>query len=56
MTSRVPQLHHITRAVVHGAGEMAYDLKAKLVFVASHSGRTALALSQHRSLCARRLA
>ena len=28
---------------------MAYDLDAKLVFVASHSGRTALALSQHRS-------
>jgi pyruvate kinase len=42
-------LHHITRAVVRGAGEMAYDLKAKLVVVASHSGRTALALSQHRS-------
>jgi pyruvate kinase len=28
---------------------MAHDLGAKLVFVASHSGRTALALSQHRS-------
>ena len=28
---------------------MAYDLKAKLVVVASHSGRTALAVSQHRS-------
>jgi pyruvate kinase len=28
---------------------MAYDLKAKLVVVASHSGRTALAMSQHRS-------
>ena len=27
---------------------MAYDLDAKLVFVASHSGRTALALSQQR--------
>ncbi len=28
--------------MVRGAGEMAYDLKAKLVVVASHSGRTAL--------------
>lgn len=42
-------LHDITRAVVRGAGQMAHDLDAKLVFVASHSGRTALALSQHRS-------
>ncbi len=42
-------LNPITRAVVRGAGEMAYDLKAKLVVVASHSGRTALGVSQHRS-------
>jgi pyruvate kinase len=42
-------LNPITRAVVRGAGEMAYDLKAKLVVVASHSGRTALAVSQQRS-------
>jgi pyruvate kinase len=42
-------LHDITRAVVHGAGTMAHDLHAKLVVVASHSGRTALALSQQRS-------
>ncbi|MEX0643275.1 MAG: pyruvate kinase [Pirellulales bacterium] len=42
-------LHGITRAVVRAAGQMAHDLDAKLVFVASHSGRTALALSQHRS-------
>jgi pyruvate kinase len=42
-------LHPITRAVVRGAGEMAYDLKAKLMVVASHSGRTALAMSQLRS-------
>lgn len=41
-------LHDITRAVVQGAGAMAHTLKAKLVVVASHSGRTALALSQHR--------
>ncbi|MEX2168751.1 MAG: pyruvate kinase [Pirellulales bacterium] len=44
-----PSLQEITRAVVHGAGAMAYILKAKLVVVASHSGGTALALSQHRS-------
>jgi pyruvate kinase len=43
------QLQAITRAVVRAAGQMAHDLEAKLVFVASHSGRTALALSQHRS-------
>jgi pyruvate kinase len=43
------ELHNITQAVVRAAGQMAYDLEAKLVIVASHSGRTALALSQHRS-------
>lgn len=42
-------LHTITRGVVRGAGTMAHVLKAKLVVVASHSGRTALALSQQRS-------
>ncbi|MEM6330990.1 MAG: pyruvate kinase [Planctomycetota bacterium] len=42
-------LHEITRSVVHGAGEMAHALRAKLVIVASHSGRTALGLSQQRS-------
>jgi pyruvate kinase len=42
-------LKDITRAVVRGAGTMAYVLGAKLVVVASHSGRTALALSQQRS-------
>lgn len=42
-------VHDITRAAVRAAGRMAYDLAAKLIFVASHSGRTALALSQHRS-------
>ena len=42
-------LHAVTRAVVRGAGTMAQVLKAKLVVVASHSGRTALALSQQRS-------
>lgn len=43
------ELPDVTRAVVRAAGRAAYDLDAKLVFVASHSGRTALALSQHRS-------
>ncbi|HMO86958.1 MAG TPA: pyruvate kinase, partial [Lacipirellulaceae bacterium] len=42
-------LRDITRAVVRGAGTMAQVLGAKLVVVASHSGRTALALSQQRS-------
>jgi pyruvate kinase len=42
-------LHSVTRAVVRGAGTMAHVLEAKLVVVASHSGRTALALSQQRS-------
>jgi pyruvate kinase len=42
-------VHEITRAAVRAAGQMAYDLDAKLVFVASHSGRTAFALSQLRS-------
>jgi pyruvate kinase len=46
--SRSP-VHDITRGVVHGACQMAHELDAKLVVVASHSGRTALALSQHRS-------
>ena len=42
-------LADITRAAVRAGGQMAYDLNAKLILVASHSGRTALALSQHRS-------
>jgi pyruvate kinase len=42
-------LQEITRAVVRGAGTMAHSLGAKLVVVASHSGRTALALSQQRN-------
>lgn len=42
-------LHAVTSAVVRGAGLMAHKLEAKLVVVASHSGRTALALSQQRS-------
>lgn len=46
---RADGLHAITSAVVRGAGTMAQALEAKLVVVASHSGRTALALSQQRS-------
>ena len=46
---RADNLQDITRAVVRGAGTMAHALKAKLVVVSSHSGRTALALSQQRS-------
>ena len=42
-------LHDVTSAVVRGAGTMAHQLGAKLVVVSSHSGRTALALSQQRS-------
>jgi pyruvate kinase len=47
--TRTDGLQDITRAVVRGAGAMAHGLEAKLVVVASHSGRTALALSQQRS-------
>lgn len=46
---RVEGLHEVTSAVVRGAGTMAHTLNAKLVVVASHSGRTALALSQLRN-------
>jgi pyruvate kinase len=42
--------HDVTRAVVCGAGLMAKQLKAKTLVVASHSGGTALALSQQRNL------
>ncbi|QDT00499.1 pyruvate kinase [Adhaeretor mobilis] len=42
-------LHKITQGVVRGAGTMAQVLGAKLVVVSSHSGRTAMALSQQRS-------
>lgn len=46
---KVEGLHEVTAAVVRGAGTMAHTLNAKLVVVASHSGRTALALSQLRN-------
>ncbi|WP_197528991.1 pyruvate kinase [Aeoliella mucimassa] len=43
-------LHSVTRAVVCGAGIIARQLKAKTLVVSSHSGGTALALSQQRNL------
>jgi pyruvate kinase len=49
MKPRADFVQEITRSVVQGAGLMAHSLGAKLVVVASHSGRTALALSQQRS-------
>jgi pyruvate kinase len=48
-SKKVDGLHEVTAAVVRGAGTMAHTLNAKLVVVASHSGRTALALSQLRN-------
>jgi pyruvate kinase len=39
----------ITAAVVHAASRLAVELSARMVFVASHSGRTALALAKQRS-------
>ena len=37
----VTGLHPITRAVVHGAGQIAFEIKAALIVVASHSGARA---------------
>jgi pyruvate kinase len=45
----VAGLHPITRAVVHGAGQIAFEIKAALIVVASHSGATGLALSKQRN-------
>jgi pyruvate kinase len=47
--SAASNLHPITQAAVRAAGRMAHELGAKVVFVASHSGRTALGLSQQRN-------
>ncbi|MDA7977536.1 MAG: pyruvate kinase [Pirellulales bacterium] len=41
-------LHPLTHAVVHGVAEIVQRLDAKLVIAASHSGATALALSNLR--------
>lgn len=42
-------LHSVTPAVLNGAGQMARQLDAKLMAVASHSGATALAVSKQRN-------
>ncbi len=39
----------VTKAVVWGAGQIALEMKARLVVAASRSGATALALSKQRS-------
>lgn len=41
-------LHPVTQAVVQSAGEMARQLDAKLIVVASRTGATALALAKRR--------
>ena len=41
-------LHPITSAVAYGAGHIAAKINARLIVVASHTGATALALSQQR--------
>lgn len=43
-------VHPITQALVLGAQRIAERLEAKLILVASHSGATALALSQRRGV------
>lgn len=45
---RPPGLHPMTQAVVQGAAEIVRGVNAKLVVTASHSGATALALSNLR--------
>lgn len=42
--------HPVTEAVVYGAGQIAERLKAKVVAVRTHSGRTALAKSKQRDV------
>ena len=42
-------LHPVTLAVVHGASQIASELAAKLIVVASQSGATALAVANERS-------
>jgi pyruvate kinase len=46
---RTPGLHPLTSAVVCGAGHIAAQIDARLIVVASHTGATALALSNQRS-------
>ncbi len=47
--SRIMGLHPITQAVVQGASQIARHLEAALIVVASHSGATALAMSNQRN-------
>jgi pyruvate kinase len=42
-------VHPITEAVTHIAGELAEELEARLIVVATTSGKTALSLSKNRS-------
>ncbi len=46
---RLEGVHQVTGAVVYGADHIASQLDAKLLVVASHTGKTALALSKRRS-------
>ena len=46
---RAQGLHPVTAAIVYGAGQVAAEVNAKLIVVASHSGATALALSKQRN-------
>lgn len=48
-TERVPGLHAVTQAVVQSAGQLARELSAKLIVVASRTGNTALALAKLRT-------
>ncbi len=45
---RADGLKAITAAVVYGAGHIATEIDARMIVVATHSGATALALSQQR--------
>ncbi len=47
--TRMIGLHPITQAVVQGASGIARQLEAALIVVASHSGATALAMSNRRN-------
>jgi pyruvate kinase len=44
----VEGVHQITDAVVYGSAHVAAKLSAKMIFVATHSGATALAVSKRR--------
>ena len=49
LAERMPdELKEVTRVLVHAAADVAAQLRARLVLVASHSGVTALTLSKRR--------